>query len=113
MKTKKIKKRNQYFTEVREEIDETFDNDVKEIELKECAQKCLTEEKHCDCSDCKFWIEFREDNNCDLISIKKHGPLTLRQVGERMGVSYVRIKQIEDGALKKIRKTVSLEDSQD
>jgi hypothetical protein len=56
MKTKKIKKRNQYYTEVSEEIDETFDNDLKEIELKDCAQQCLTEEKQCDCSDCKFWI---------------------------------------------------------
>lgn len=79
------------------------------IELKECAQACVDDKTSCDEKECKHWIKFGEDHNCDLVSIKKHGALTLRQVGERMGVSYVRIKQIEDAALKKIRESTTLE----
>jgi DNA-directed RNA polymerase sigma subunit (sigma70/sigma32) len=35
-------------------------------------------------------------------AIDKHGEMTLREVADRLGVSYVRIKQIQDGTLKKI-----------
>ena len=89
------------------------DEDTQEITIKECSQACIEHEVGCDFKNCDHWIKFEEDFNCDLISIKKNGPLTLRQVGERMGVSYVRIKQIEDVAIKKIRKTVSLDKLQD
>jgi hypothetical protein len=90
------------------EIEEN-EEEQEEIEVKECSQICLDNQLECWFSDCKFWIDYGLDNNCDLISIKKNGPLTLRQVGERLGVSYVRIKQIEDVALKKIRKTTPLD----
>jgi DNA-directed RNA polymerase specialized sigma subunit len=85
----------------------------EEYVLRECAQTCMDKEQSCSEEGCKHWIKFESDNNCDLISIKKYGPLTLRQVGERMGVSYVRIKQIEDVAIKKIRKTTSLDNLKD
>jgi DNA-directed RNA polymerase sigma subunit (sigma70/sigma32) len=39
-----------------------------------------------------------------LISVDKHGQLTLREVAERLGVSYVRIKQIQDKAMEKAAK---------
>ena len=90
-------------------IKEEFEEQTK-IEIKECSQACIDNKVECDFKECKFWIKFKEDNNCDLISLKKNGPLTLRQVGERMGVSYVRIKQIEDAALKKIKETTSLDE---
>jgi len=99
--------------------DEDFfiDNFDEEIETKkeedsvllECSQNHIINKSCCGNENCKHWIDFKEDNNCDLISIEKNGPLTLRQVGERMGVSYVRIKQIEDSAIKKIRQTIPLE----
>ena len=85
----------------------------EEYVLRECAQTCMEKEQACSSEGCKHWIKFEPDNNCDLISIKKYGPLTLRQVGERMGVSYVRIKQIEDVAIKKIRKTATLDKFKD
>jgi len=79
------------------------------IKLKECSQKCLDSNSDCKSETCEYWINFREDNNCDLISIKRHGQLTLRQVGERLGISYVRVKQIEDAAIKKIKNSSTLE----
>ena len=101
---------------IEEDIDFLTYNGEREKEvfsIKECSQACLDHEVECHFKSCEHWIKFGEDHNCDLISIQRHGQLTLRQVGERMGVSYVRIKQIEDVAIKKIRKTISLEQIKD
>lgn len=72
--------------------------------LSECAKACEDNNVSCPFKECKHWINFEKDKNCDLISIQKCGELTLREVGERLGVSYVRIKQIESNAIKKIKK---------
>jgi|TARA_R100000951_G_C2606941_1_gene169971 hypothetical protein len=53
---------------------------------------------------CRHWINYKKDNNCCLITVDKHGRLTLREVADRLGVSYVRIKQIQDKAISKISK---------
>lgn len=90
-----------------EDLEEEIEKE--QISIKECSQACLDKNIDCDFKDCEHWIKFSEDQNCDLISIKKNGPLTLRQIGERLGVSYVRVKQIEDVALKKIRNNSTLE----
>lgn len=87
--------------------------DVKPYVLKGCSQACIDNEVSCPFGECEHWISFEQDNNCDLISIQKHGSLTLREVGERVGVSYVRIKQIEDNAIKKIRDNTTLDSIRD
>tara|TARA_R100000008_G_C3537435_1_gene142841 strand:+ start:331 stop:513 length:183 start_codon:yes stop_codon:yes gene_type:complete len=51
-----------------------------------------------------MWIDYEEDLNCTLITVRKHGNLTLREVAVREGVSFVRIKQIEQKALEKLKK---------
>lgn len=76
----------------------------KEYILTGCAEACEKNNVSCPFQECKHWIKFKNDNNCDLISIQKHGEMTLREVGERLGISYVRVKQIESVAIKKIKK---------
>jgi DNA-directed RNA polymerase sigma subunit (sigma70/sigma32) len=49
-------------------------------------------------------MEHKEDLNCSLVAIRRHGPMTLYQVADRLKMSYVRIKQIQDSAIKKIDK---------
>jgi hypothetical protein len=69
--------------------------------------KCIRKAKeNCPCKEksCRYWIDYKEDNNCSLITVDKHGRITLREVAERLGVSYVRIKQIEDKAILKLKK---------
>ena len=69
--------------------------------------KCIRKTKeNCPCKEksCRHWINYEEDNNCCLITIDKNGRITLREVAERLGVSYVRIKQIEDKAILKLKK---------
>ena len=72
--------------------------------MKLCAQECLTDNKPCKQLQCRSWIDFKEDLNCVELAVEKHGSLTLKEVGERLGISYVRVTQIEKSALQKLRK---------
>ena len=69
-----------------------------------CLEQCIEEGIPCKQSECRHWINYSEDYNCVHESVDKHGNLTLREVADRLGVSFVRIKQIEDKAIKKINK---------
>ena len=78
--------------------------------MKTCSKLCERHNTSCPNQECKYWINYEEDNNCCLISIERNGPMKLRQVAERLGVSYVRIKNIEDAALLKLNKRHDKED---
>ena len=61
-----------------------------------------------ECAKCRMWIDFEEDKNCTLVAVKKHGPMTLKEIAERHDISVVRAKQILDSTLDKIKNVVSL-----
>jgi len=73
-----------------------------------CLDKCIELEVSCPNTDCRFWVDYEADLNCVHETVDKHGPLTLREVSDRIGVSFVRIKQIEDGIMKKLSKMIKL-----
>ena len=58
----------------------------------------------CEIKDCRQWINYEEDLNCTIITVKKYGPLTLREISDRLGISFVRVKQIQDKTLTKLKK---------
>jgi len=68
-----------------------------------CAKKCKTTKQKCKAKECRLWIEHGEDFNCTIIAIDKHGNMTLREVAKRLKLSSVRIKQIQELALRKVR----------
>jgi hypothetical protein len=70
--------------------------------MKNCCNCCIINDQDCPFKDCRHWIDYPEDLNCSLIAVEKHGAMTLREVSDRLGVSFVRVKQIQDRALKKI-----------
>ena len=70
---------------------------------KDCTELCKELEVSCPCEKCRYWINYEDDLNCSIISARK-GPLTLREAGDRIGVTWVRIKQIQDAALEKLGK---------
>jgi hypothetical protein len=78
--------------------------------MRECARTCASSKKRCTKEACRLWIDFPTEYNCCLISIYENGNMTLREVGERIGVSFARIKQIETAALRKMRKNSLLSD---
>ena len=69
-----------------------------------CHDICQKLKAPCVQKECRCWMEYEEDLNCVIVSVKKNGSLTLREIGERLSLSFVRIKQIQDKALKKLRK---------
>tara|TARA_Y100000034_G_C6776623_1_gene346805 strand:+ start:392 stop:628 length:237 start_codon:yes stop_codon:yes gene_type:complete len=69
-----------------------------------CIKRCRKQKSPCNEKKCRLWIDFKGDLNCTLETVEKNGSLTLREVADRLGVSFVRIKQIEDEALKKLSK---------
>lgn len=70
--------------------------------LLSCSRECMKSQKCCNKTACKYYIEYEDEYNCCLISIYENGPMTLREIGDRMGISFARVKQIESLALKKI-----------
>jgi hypothetical protein len=79
--------------------------------MRNCAKKCYLTRTACNEDGCRLHIEFEEDLNCTVIAVKKHGPMTLEQIGKRHQVSTVRIKQILDATLQKLKKTLVRENT--
>jgi DNA-directed RNA polymerase sigma subunit (sigma70/sigma32) len=71
-----------------------------------CHDECQKINKSCKQKQCRYWIDYDNDLNCTIIAVNKHGNLTLREIGKRLSLSFVRIKQIQDQALKKLRPKV-------
>jgi DNA-directed RNA polymerase sigma subunit (sigma70/sigma32) len=69
-----------------------------------CYEMCQKLEAPCKEKECRCWMEYEDDLNCAVVAVKKNGKLTLREVGERLSISFVRVKQIQDRALQKLRK---------
>jgi|TARA_Y100000310_G_C20664523_1_gene806710 predicted transcriptional regulator len=70
--------------------------------MKKCCESCVKHRVPCPVKKCRYWIKHKEDLNCTFISVEKNGPMTLREVAERLGISFVRIKQIQDVAQEKL-----------
>jgi|TARA_B100001094_G_scaffold327093_1_gene384516 hypothetical protein len=62
--------------------------------------------ENCSEENCRCWIDYPEDDNCMYVSIEKHGAMTLDEISKRIGVSLVRVSQIEKQALKKLSKRI-------
>jgi predicted transcriptional regulator len=68
--------------------------------------ECLLNKENCAQTECRQWIDYKEDLNCCLIAVEKNGRMTLDEVSKRLGISYVRVKQLETKALNKLQKKV-------
>tara|TARA_Y100000310_G_scaffold299899_1_gene335119 strand:- start:117 stop:353 length:237 start_codon:yes stop_codon:yes gene_type:complete len=75
--------------------------------MTECAKALMEYNVDCPCKECRLWIDFKEDSNCTLIAVKKQKTMTLREVADRLGISFVRVKQIQDSAHKKMLKRLN------
>ena len=78
--------------------------------LLKCSHHCLEEKNECPVKECRLWIDYPDEYNCTLISVYEQGSMTLREVAERLGISFARVKQIETRALEKLKKRVGLTD---
>jgi hypothetical protein len=77
--------------------------------MNECAKKCFLAKTVCKQKECRLWMNHKADLNCALIATKLHpGPMTLSEISKRLNLSIVRIKQIQDRALQKLKKNAPL-----
>ena len=69
-----------------------------------CYKECESNNESCKEKECRLWIDYKEDLNCTMVAVNNHPDnyMTLREVADRLGVSFVRIKQIEEKALNKL-----------
>jgi len=74
--------------------------------MKSCTDCCRSLNEPCPFDECRYHLDYEDDLNCTLIAIDKHGPMTLRQVGDRLGISFVRVKQIEEKTKEKVGKRI-------
>ncbi len=72
--------------------------------MRKCASDCVSKNKKCNKKTCRYWQPFAEDLNCTFVTVDRHGSLTLKEVAARENLSLVRVKQIQDRALLKIKK---------
>jgi DNA-directed RNA polymerase sigma subunit (sigma70/sigma32) len=65
----------------------------------------------CDQTECRNWMKYGEDLNCAVVCARKYeNGLSLREVAERMGVSFPRVSQVEHAAFKKLEAAGVLKD---
>ena len=79
--------------------------------MRDCVEKCYLAKTACQNQECRLNIDYEEDLNCTIIAVKKHGPMTLEEIGKRHGISTVRVKQIVDATLLKLKKTLVRENT--
>ena len=78
--------------------------------MRKCAELCQELNVSCPNAECRMYLDHEDDLNCALIAVDKKGAMTLRDIAPRLGVSFVRIKQIEDKVLQKMRKRFKSEE---
>jgi len=79
--------------------------------MRSCASECHRAKVCCENKECRMYLEFEEDLNCTVIAVEKHGAMTLQEIARRHQVSTVRIKQILDSTLAKLKKTLLRENT--
>ncbi len=61
--------------------------------------------KSCSKQECRHWIDYEGDSNCSVVCANKNpGGLSLRDVADRLQISFPRVKQIQDKAMEKAGK---------
>ena len=79
--------------------------------MRNCAKECFLTKTNCENKECRLFIEYEEDLNCTILAVKKYGPMTLEEIAKRHNLSTVRIKQIVDATLLKLKKTLLRENT--
>ena len=74
---------------------------------KKCFDACVDNDVSCPVKDCRYWIDYEEDLNCTIVCANDNGSLSLRVISDRMGVRFVRIKQIHDFTVGKFTKRLA------
>ena len=70
--------------------------------MRKCKTGVILRNKPCQECKCRQWLDYEDDLNCTLVAVRKNGKMSLRETADRLGVSFVRVKQIQDKAVEKL-----------
>jgi len=77
----------------------------KIAEEKECIKKCKEHNVSCPNTGCEMWMNYEEDLNCCIVGVDNNPDgMTLHAVGDRLGITWARVHQIEKKAVEKMKK---------
>lgn len=79
--------------------------------MRDCVKECYLARTPCVNRECRLHIEYEEDLNCTVIAVKKHGPMKLEDIAKRHHISIVRVKQIIDSTLLKLKKRLKAQNT--
>jgi len=69
--------------------------------MKTCYEICESSGKSCSNKTCRYWVD-GGNLKCTILLSQK-GPMSLQEIGDIMGVTRMRICQIEKRVAKKIK----------
>jgi len=82
--------------------DEKSSNNLSDVQNKRCFETCRDNSLTCTKRSCRYWLKGQKEfQNCTLIAANE-GPWTLQKVGEFVGLTRMRVCQIEKSAITKI-----------
>lgn len=78
---------------------------IKLDENKTCFENCKLSQVSCKNKVCRNFVENDKTHNCILLSVSSdESSLTLQEIGDVFGLTRMRICQIEQTAIKKVKK---------
>jgi len=59
-----------------------------------CYERNMRTQSECSRRECRYWISHSGASNCTIVAASR-GPMTLQQIGEIIGVTRMRVCQLE------------------
>lgn len=66
-----------------------------------CFELCESKENNCKNTGCRQWIQSENNKNCTILA-SRSGQMSLQDIGDILGVTRMRICQIEKKAINKL-----------
>ena len=76
--------------------------EISESSKDLCFEVYKSCQKNCTQKNCRYWHDLSESNNC-IINKSNNNPHTLQEIGDILGITRMRVCQIEKRIIKKLK----------